>query len=458
MHGMSLLLCLFVGMTGGQVMAQNPTTAQPQSVPDAPSTQSGATSVPQLPGASKSPVGTPGAAVTRISLDDAIRLALANSPSIRATRTQIAQSQAQEVTADFRPNPVLSWDSQFVPIFSPGQFSTDTLNNIQQFDVGVSYLFERGGKRGARYRAAVDQTTVTRAQVRDAERTLTFNVAQQFINALLAQSTLQFAQQDLSGFENTVRISEERYRVGDISEGDLLKIKLQTLQFQTDVSAARVALVQAFAALRQLIGYQALPPDFQLQGDLAYEPFTSSLDKLDTVALQERPDVLAAREGITAARSQVAVAKAGGKQDLGVGIDFSHVSGVSGTSLFFNIPLPVFNRNQGEIARTNSAFEQAQFLETVAEQSALTDVRNAYETANANQEVVKLYVSGYLKQAQDSRDITNYAYNRGAVSLLDLLDAERSYRSTELAYRQTLANYMISVEQVKQAIGSRTLP
>jgi outer membrane protein, heavy metal efflux system len=179
---------------------------------------------------------------------------------------------------------------------------------------------------------------------------------------------------------------------------------------------------------------------------------------LDTVALQERPDVAAAREGITAARSQVTLAKAGGKQDLGVGIDFSHVSGVSGTSLFFNIPLPVFNRNQGEIARTNSAFEQSQFLETVAEQSALTDVRNAYESANANQEVVKLYVSGYLKQAQDSRDITNYAYNRGAVSLLDLLDAERSYRSTELAYRQTLANYMISVEQVKQAIGSRTLP
>ena len=457
MHGMSLLLCLFVGMTGGQVMAQNPTTVPPQSVPDAPSTQT-TTAGPQIPGASKSATGAPSPAVTRISLDDAIRLALANSPSIRATRTQIAQSQAQEITADFRPNPVLSWDSQFIPIFSPGQFSTDTLNNIQQFDVGVSYLFERGGKRGARYRAAVDQTSVTRAQVRDAERTLTFNVAQQYINALLAQSTLQFAQQDLSGFENTVRISEERYRVGDISEGDLLKIKLQTLQFQTDVSAARVALVQAFAALRQLVGYQALPPDFQLEGDLAYEPFTSGLDNLDTTALRARPDVAAAREGITAARSQISLAKAGGKQDLGVGIDFSHVSGVSSTSLFFNIPLPVFNRNQGEIARTNSAFEQSQFLETVAEQSALTDVRNAYESANANQEVVKLYLSGYLKQAQDSRDITNYAYNRGAVSLLDLLDAERSYRSTELAYRQTLANYMVSVEQVKQAIGSRTLP
>jgi cobalt-zinc-cadmium efflux system outer membrane protein len=458
MHCMSLSLCLLLGMMGGQVIAQNPPTAPPpQSLPDAPSAQTGTSaSVPQMRGAPPSTAGT--SAVTRISLEDAIKLALTGSPAIRAARAQIAQSQAQEVTADFRPNPVLSWDAQFVPIFSPGQFSTDTLNNIQQFDVGVSYLFERGGKRGARYRAAVDQTTVTRAQVRDAERTLTFNVAQQFINALLAQSTLQFAQQDLSSFQNTVRIGEERYRVGDISEGDLLKIKLQTLQFQTDVSAARVALVQALAGLRQLVGYEALPENFQLVGDLVYEPFTSNLDKLNVTALRERPDLVASHAGVAAAQSQVTLAKADAKQDLGAGIDFSHVSGVSSTSLFFNIPLPVFNRNQGEIARTRSALEQSHFLETVAEQGVLTDVRNAYESATTNEEVVKLYVSGYLKQAQDSRDITSYAYNRGGVTLLDLLDAERSYRATELAYRQTLANYMISLEQVKQAIGSRTLP
>jgi outer membrane protein, heavy metal efflux system len=457
MHCMSLPLCLLIGMMGGQVMAQNPPTAPPpQSIPNAPNAPTGRPpSVLHKPGAPTSTAGVPG---PRISLEDAIRLALTNSPSIRAIRTQIAQNRAQEITAGFRPNPVLSWDAQFIPLFSPGQFSTDTLNNVQQFDVGVSYLFERGGKRGARYRAASNQTSVTRAQVRDAERALTFNVAQQFIDALLAQSTLQFAQQDLSSFQNTVRISEERYRVGDISEGDLLKIKLQTLQFQTDVAAARVALVQAFAALRQLIGYQALPANFQLFGDLVYEPFTSTLDRLNATAMRERPDLVAARGGITSAQSQVSLAKANAKQDLGAGIDFSHVSGVSGTSLFFNIPLAIFNRNQGEIARTRSALEQSQFLETAAEEGALTDVRAAYESATTNEEVVKLYLSGYLKQAQDSRGITNYAYNRGGVSLLDLLDAERSYRSTELAYRQTLANYMISLEQVKQAIGSRTLP
>src|SRR5581483_10284292 len=158
-------------------------------------------------------------AATLITLDQAIDLAVTNSPTIKAARTQIEQNQAQEVTANLRPNPTLSWDSQFIPVFS-GDFSTDTLNNLQQFDIGVGYLFERGHKRQNRLRAARDQTAVTTAQVADTERTLIFNVAQQFINVLLANSTLQFAQEDLKSFQQTVNISEQRYRAGDISEGD----------------------------------------------------------------------------------------------------------------------------------------------------------------------------------------------------------------------------------------------
>jgi cobalt-zinc-cadmium efflux system outer membrane protein len=71
--------------------------------------------------------------------------------------------------------------------------------------------------------------------------------------------------------------------------------------------------------------------------------------------------------------------------------------------------------------------------------------------------VVQLYLSGYLKQAQDSRDISEYAYKRGAASLLDFLDAERSYRSTQLAYRQALATYMLAIEQLREVVGTRKL-
>ena len=414
--------------------------------------------VPQTGGTTPAVPPAPNPASTRLTLDQAIALARDNSPAIKATRTQIQQSQAQEVTANLRPNPVLSWDTQFVPIFNPGEFSTDTLNNLQQFDIGIGYLFERGRKRQNRLRAAKDQTAVTASQVTDAERTLTFNVAQQFINALLANSNLQFAQDALKSFQQTVDISEQRYKAGDISEGDFLKIKLQLLQFQTDVTSAQVARVQALGSLRQLIGYSAVPRDYDVAGDLNYQPLTTGLDDLRVLALRTRPDLKAAQQGITAAQSQISLAKANGKQDLNVAMNYSHVSGTSSTSLFFNIPLPVFNRNQGEIARTRYALTQAQLNESAAEDTVLTDVTNSYEAANTNQEVVKLYISGYLKQAQDSRDISAYAYKAGAATLLDFLDAERSYRSTQLAYRQALAAYMLSLEQLRQAVGTRSLP
>jgi len=394
----------------------------------------------------------------RITLDDAISLALSNSPSLKATRTQIAQNKAQEVTANLRPNPLLSWDTQFIPIFNPGDFSTDTLNNLQQFDIGVGYLFERGHKRQNRLRAARDATAVTESQVADAERTLAFNVAQQFVNALLANSNLQFAQEDLSSFQQTATISEQRYKAGDISEGDLLKIKLQMLQFQTDVTAAQVARVQALGSLRQLIGYNALPRNYDVAGDLDYQPLNAGLDDLQALALRTRPDLRAAQQGITAAQSQVSLAKANSKQDLNAAINYSHVSGVSSTSLFFNIPIPLFNRNQGEIARTRSTVDQAQFTAQGTEDTVLTDVMNAYEATATNQEVVKLYTSGYLKQAEDSRNISEYAYRGGAATLLDFLDAQRSYRATQLAYRQALAAYMLSLEQLRQAVGTRNLP
>ena len=395
---------------------------------------------------------------TRISLDQAIDLALAHSHTLKASRTQVQQNQAQEITAALRPNPTLTVDSLFIPVFSPNNFSSDELTTIQQFDVGASYLIERGGKRRRRINAAKDATSVTRYQVLDSERSLIFNVAQQFVNAQLAESNLAFAQQDLTSFEQTVKVTDERLRAGDISEGDALKIRLQLLQFQTDVSTARVAKLQALASLRQLLGYDAVPGDYDIADQMAFQPITLNLDDLRNKALSSRPDLLGAQAGIRAAQSQIALAKANSKVDLTTALSYTHISDQSTLSMTFSIPLPIFDRNQGEIARTGFASLQAQELSNAATDTVLTDVRNNYEAFLTNQQIVQLYTSGYLKQAQDSRDISEYAYKRGAASLLDFLDAERSYRATQLAYRQALANYLISLEQLKQAVGVRTLP
>jgi cobalt-zinc-cadmium efflux system outer membrane protein len=179
---------------------------------------------------------------------------------------------------------------------------------------------------------------------------------------------------------------------------------------------------------------------------------------LQIKALRERPDFRAAELGVTAAQSQILLAKANAKVDVNGTYDFTHVSGENTASIFANFELPIFNRNQGEIARTGYALAQAQEQQQAASDTVLSDVANAYEAVKSNDEVVQLYTSGYLKQAQDSRDISEYAYKRGAASLLDFLDAERSYRVVQLAYRQALASYMTALEQLKEAVGTRNLP
>jgi cobalt-zinc-cadmium efflux system outer membrane protein len=396
-------------------------------------------------------------APVRITLDQAIDLAIAHNHALKANQLQIQQSQAQEITAALRPNPTLTLDTLFIPV-EPQNFNSNVIGNVTEFDAGFSYLFERGGKRRRRIDVARDVTGQTRYQVSDAERALIFNTAQQFITAQLAESNLDLANQDLASFQQTVDVAKIQYKAGAISEGDLLKITVQLLQFQTDVSAAKVAKVQALASLREFLGYNAVPANYDVEGELTYQPLQLNQDDLLVKALNNRPDLLAAQAGVRGAQSLYALAKANGKVDITGTLTYSHVADQNAMGVTVGFPLPVFDRNQGEIARTQFALTAAQETQQAASDTVLTDVSSAYASFSGNREVVNLYIGGYLKQAQDSRDISEYAYHRGAASLLDFLDAERSYRATELAYRQALASYLIAVEQLKEAVGSRTLP
>jgi cobalt-zinc-cadmium efflux system outer membrane protein len=436
---MLLVPLLFTAAANGQS-----TPAQPPPATQAPAP--GANQLAQKPGA------------LLITLDQAIELALAHNHNLLAERTTIDQSQAEEITANLRPDPVLLGDTQFLPIFQPSSFSSDYLDNISQFDLGVSYLFERGQKRQHRLQAARDVTAQTRSQVSDNERMLTFNVAMDFINVELAESTLELANQDLKSFQDTVDITQARYNAGEIGLDDLLKMKLQLLQFQTDVAQAKLARLEGLSDMRQLLGYEQVSADYDVAGSFDYEPMKTGVEDLQDMALKTRPDLQAAVEGVAAANSQFQLQKAIGKRDVTGQINYTHLGYLNQISLFGSMQLPIFDRNQGEIKRTGFAITQAQEQQIYAKGQVLTDVRDAYEGWHANDEIVGLYRSGYLDDAQQSRDITEYAYKHGAASLLDFMDAERSYRATQLGYRQSLASYLQALEQLREAVGTRSLP
>lgn len=409
-----------------------------------------------VPASDSSPV-PPKPSGPSLTLEQALDLARRNNPTLQATRTLILQNKSQEITANLRPNPQLLLDSQYLPLFNNKFDDANYWQTAVQYDAGVGYLFERGGKRQHRLDAAKTATAVTEAQVADAERAILSNVAQAFVAALLAGSNLDFADGLLASYKKTVALSEDRYNAGAMSRNDLLKIQLQQLQFENDVTAARIARAQALASLRQLIGFDSVPANYQVTGELAYTPLKAGLDDLQARALGLRPDLHAAQRGIGAAQSQVGLAQANGKVDFNLSFNYTRLADQNVAATYFSIPLPVFNRNQGEIARTQYALTQSQFQQKAVEQQVLTDVRYAYEALVSNAEIVKLFDQGYLDKATQALDITRFSYQQGAASLLDFLDAERTYRSTQLNYRQALAAYMTDLEQLRLAVGTRDI-
>ena len=441
-------LHFFTGIALASLLLSGAASAQaqsnaPQAPPQRPANQIPAPSRPQQPS-------------VVITLDQAIDFALRNNPGLQAQRTLVYQNREQEVTANLRPNPTLSLDAQYIPIFQPDLFSSNYMDTTAQFDAGISYLFERGQKRQHRLAAAKDATAVTEAQVRDAERTTMAATAQQFVTALLAKSNLDFAEHMFDSYQHAVGMCQEQ-KAGTVSKGDLLKIHLQTLQIQNDVTSARISLVQALNTLRELIGFDSVPRNYDIVGQLAYQPVTLTLEELQTSAVSSRPDLQAAQRGVTAAQSQIGLAKANARQDVNIGFDYSHVNASNVSAYFFSIPLPIFNRNQGEVARNYFVLTQSQYLEKAAEQQVVTDVKNAYETLLNNRDILQMYDVGYLDQSQQSLDLAESAYLAGNASLLDFLDAQRSYRSTQMSYRQALASYMGALEQLRQAVGTREL-
>ncbi|MGA2597812.1 MAG: TolC family protein [Bryobacteraceae bacterium] len=397
------------------------------------------------------------AGLSRITLEQAIELAIKHNHNLLAARTVIQQDLAQEVTANLRPNPTFFVDWEYLPFLTPTGGILDYLHSSSEGDVGLSYLFERGQKRQHRLEAAKDVTAVARSTVSDNERTLAFQVGQLYVNAELAQSTLELARLDLKSFQDTVNISERQFKIGALDENDFLQIRLQLVQFQTDVEQAELSKAQALSDLRQQLGYESVPSEYDIADELEYRAVELNLRDLQAKALQNRPDLRAAQQGITAANSQYTLAKANGKQDYTIQGNYSHVNGLSAISLSFSIPLPIFDRNQGVIAQTRYAIAQAQEQKSLAQGQVLTDVRDAYLAVESNGRIVKVYRSGTLDDNKKSRDISEYAYRHGATALLNFLVAERNYRAVELAYRQALAAYVTSVEQLRQAVGSRSL-
>jgi len=404
------------------------------------------------------PAGAQAAPLAQISLPYAVRLAFERNQTLRAQRLTIDAAKADILTAAVRPNPAVSFTAAGLSAFSPSQLTFGTSASAVAYDAGLTYTFERGNKRQNRIEVAEAQVDVAAKGVADAERQVQFQTEQAFINVLLAKSTLDVTRQDLKTFSDFVDLNQQRVKSGDLAEGDFLPISIQKLQFENDVSAAEVGLVQARAALRQLVGFDSLTEDFDVLGDLAAAPQPVTLEDLKRDALASRPDLLAAQSSTKAAQRAAALERSNASRSVDGNVDVVRSGGSFALGLGVAFELPFYDHNQGNIARADVAVRQALETEAATRFLVLTDVTSAFAAYESSARVVRLYESGYLDQARQSREITTFAFQRGASSLLSVLDAERTYRDVQLNYRQAVAALMTNARQLNFVVGKQVVP
>ncbi len=388
----------------------------------------------------------------------------ASNPTLRAAQIGIDESRAQEITAYLRPNPDLTgavdqinpFSTQSPPSGGPGVYSPFAY----AFPAAtISYLHERRHKRELRRESAQKETEISVAQYADQERTLLFSLRTAFVQTLQQKAILNLTRENLDYYNHLLQVSNDRLKAGDIAKVDFERLELQRVQYETDVQTAIVNLRTAKIQLLTLLDDRTPVEQFDVSGTFDFAEQLRPREDLRRLALDTRPDLKAVMEAVEKAETDHRLAIANGSTDPTFGADFARNPPIP---LYFginvSIPLRIFDRNQGEKLRTQEDITRNQRLRDAATAQVFSDVDSSYATIESNLTLLKPYKETYLKEAVEVRDTVSFAYTRGGASLLDFLQAQQDYRSTELNYLNLVGSYLTAAAQLNLAVGQEVIP
>ena len=386
--------------------------------------------------------------LTRLTLDEAVAAAVANNPTLRAKTVEVSSVRANEITAGLIPNPQASYTAT----------QLGSRNQDQQHTVTVGQTIETGGKRRRRLESAQAATAVTTQELFDIRRQVVLQVKKAFNDALVARATLALAEDNLKALDEVERIQRFRAERGDISELELLRLQVQRFAFERDAADARLASEAARIALRAAINPAAVAERVEIVGDLDFRDVPADLGPLRQRALDARPDLRAAAAAYAKAQADVNLARANAWWDVTPQAQYERIGPDNTFGFGVSIPLRIFDRNQGEIARTLAEVDRSAALQQAVASQVLADVDTAYSGLVIQRERVVLLRDTYLPKALQARRTVEFAYRRGGVSLLDYLDAQRTYRETALEHLRALGNFWAAAYQLEAAVGGSLEP
>jgi outer membrane protein, heavy metal efflux system len=397
-----------------------------------------------------------------VTIAQAVEEGLQHNLALLAERSQLTIAEAQMIGARLRPNPVVSFSADHLDVLGTG---FDATNNGGPPEIAwrIDVPFERGGKRDARVALASIVRSVAEAQFADAVRTLKQDVTLACIDVLAAQATRTLASDTLRTYEDLARVNRARVAAGSIAPFEATRSDVAMLQFRATVVRAGLDLAAATAKLRTLIGR---PPGAPLEiadslrgaGAAPAAPNAVTPDALEALALEARADLRALQMGQARSVADLRLQEALGRVDYTLGAEYRRQQGIAGRSnslgLFVSAPLPISNRNQGEIARAEAEREQADRQIAARKAQIAADVRTAVHEYETTRDLVAAIERELLTPAAHARDVSSYTYKSGGTTLLELLDAQRAFNDTMLSYVDAQASLRRAIARLNAAVGT----
>jgi len=386
----------------------------------------------------------------------------AANPALKADALNVDEMRAEEITAYLRPNPQFNFAVDGTQ-FPPHTGGWRPLASVQE-QTTFSYLHERQHKREFRLESAVEGTRITQSQHEDLERNMIFSLRDAFVQTLQAKAVLELARADLEYYDKIIEISRDRFRAGDIAQIDLDRIELLRVQYETEIQTAAVNLRTAKIELLQLLNDRTPVDQFDVTGPFDFSDALQPLEDFRQAALDSRPDLRAALQTTEQSKTNHKLAISNGSTDPTYSAWWTHNPsfnniGVDDNTLglSFNIPLRIFDRNQGEKKRTLIDIDRSQQLTDATRAQVFSDVDSAYEQVRSNIALLKPYRDKYRDQATRVRDTVTYSYQHGGASLMDFLNAQSDYRVVQLAYLQLIGSYLTAASQLNLAVGREVI-
>ncbi len=395
----------------------------------------------------KPPPSRPGA----FTLQQVIDQAQAKNPTLLAAQSNLRAVRAQELQAGVRANP-------YFTLYGTNLTEGEDANNPFLVSAQVSRLFERGQKRRFRLESAQATTAQTQAQLEDTVRQTVLSIKTAFTRMLVAKVALELSAASLKDYRHEVEIASDRFQAGDLGKLDFERLDLQLGSFESDASNDRVTLRQASAQLQTLMGIETPSPTFDIAGSLLPPVVTQTESQLVTAGLTNRPDYAATRYAIDAAEANSRLANANGTTDPTLEVEYDRNGPDNSVGASVNIPLRLFDRNQGNKSTARFQAEAATFTSSAARNQVVSDVAQAWVGYTEAKQLSDRFTTHYLDESSDVLSIAQFAFNHGGLALVDYLDALRDARTTTSDALNAYSNTWNSIHQLSAAASTELAP